>query len=270
MIGRAIALGFSALRDAITGGLVRVGVRPNHLSIVGMIVTFAAGVCYALGAGDGFGWRFRYAQGVSVWLIFAGSLIVLACACDILDGAVARAGRFKTDFGAFLDSTLDRYSDFVVYAGIAVYYAAQPTANVTYVLLCMLAFFGSFMISYARARAEDLIVSCKVGFWQRPERAAAILIATFGYNIPALLFQQALLPMLTAIRRIDYTRRVLDGKTVYEDPRKGPWWLAVRLWRWPRRTWGYELIVGINVAWLVFARLPEGDPLRDLLARLAG
>ncbi len=270
MLGRTVAIGFNALRDAITGGLVGVGVRPNHLSIVGMILTFGAGVCYALGAGDGFGWQFGYARGVSIWLILAGALIVLSCACDILDGAVARVGRLKTEFGGFLDSTLDRYSDFVVYAGIAVYYVAQPTANVTYVLLCMMALFGSFMITYTQARAEDMIVSCKVGFWQRPERSAAILIATFGYNIPALLAQQAFLPMLTAIRRVDYTRRVLDGRKVYEDPREGPWWLAVRIWRWPRRTWGYELAVGINIAWLVFARFPETDPLRNLLERLAG
>ena len=270
MIGRVIGNVFGSWRDAITRGLVRVGVKPNHLSLIGMVITFAAGICYALGAGDRFSWRFSYAQGASIWLALGGVLIVLASACDILDGAVARAARCKTDFGAFLDSTLDRYSDFVVYAGIGVYYAALPTPNVTYVLLCMLAFFNSFMISYTRARAEDLSVSCKVGYWQRPERLAAILIATFSYNIPALLFQQAFLTMLTAIRRINYTRRVLDGKRVYDDPRKGPWLQAIQIWRWPRRSWGYELATGVAIAWLVFVRIPEIDPLRDLLQRLAG
>jgi len=76
--------------------------------------------------------------------LLAGVLMVLASACDMLDGAVARIGNKKTTFGAFLDSTLDRFSDFVVYAGIAVYYAAASPANVTYCLLAMLAFFNSF------------------------------------------------------------------------------------------------------------------------------
>ena len=269
MIGRAIGVGGSKARHALARGLIRLGVRPNTLTCLGLILTIVAGCAYALGAGEAFAWEFGIGQGASVWLLLAGLLVLLALICDILDGAVAREADQGTRFGAFLDSTLDRFGDFAVYAGIAVFYAAQPNANVTAVLLCMLAFFGSFMISYTRARAEDLIEACKVGFWQRPERSAAILIATFGYNIPALLFQQAFLPMLTAVRRINYTRRTLDGKTVYEDPRTGPWWLAIRIWRWPRRTWGYELAVGVNIAWLVFGRIPDVDPLRTLLERLA-
>ena len=269
MIGRVIGNVFGSWRDAITRGLVRVGVKPNHLSLIGMVITFAAGICYALGAGDRFSWRFSYAQGASIWLALGGVLIVLASACDILDGAVARAARCKTDFGAFLDSTLDRYSDFVVYAGIGVYYAALPTPNVTYVLLCMLAFFNSFMISYTRARAEDLSVSCKVGFWQRPERLTVLLFASFGYNVPAMLLQQGTLPILTAIRRINYTRLVLDGKTVYDDPRKGPWWIKAQLWRWPRMTWGYDMIAIVGLGWIVVARFQDIDPLRELLTWLA-
>jgi len=270
MIGRAIGVGGSKARHALARGLIRLGVRPNTLTCLGLILTIVAGCAYALGAGEAFAWEFGIGQGASVWLLLAGLLVLLALICDILDGAVAREADQGTRFGAFLDSTLDRFGDFAVYAGIAVFYAAQPNANVTAVLLCMLAFFGSFMISYTRARAEDLIEACKVGFWQRPERSAAILIATFGYNIPALLLQQALLPMLTAIRRIDYTRRVLAGRRVYDDPRGGPWWMRIRLWRWPRATAPHDLAVAVNIAWLVFARFELDDPIGRCLANLAG
>jgi hypothetical protein len=128
----------------------------------------------------------------------------------------------------------------------------------------MLAFFNAFMISYARARAEDLIESCTVGYWQRGERSAAILIGTFAYNVPAMVVQQALLPMLTVLRRIFYTRSVLAGRTPIVDPRKGGWLLACRLWRWPRMTIPYDIVTGINIAWLIFAKIPAWDVLRIL------
>ena len=270
MIGRGIAFGFATARDAIARGLIRLGVGPNVLTLLGMALTILAGACYALGAGDRFAWSLAIGDGASAWLLAAAGLIILSSACDMLDGAVARLGFLKTDFGAFLDSTLDRASDFVVYAGIAIYYVSLSPANITAMALCMLAFFNAFMISYTRARAEDLIEKCRVGFWQRGERSAAILIATFAYNIPALLLQQAFLTGLTVLRRINYTRQVLSDKPTVEDPRTGSWWMKIRLWRWPRMTWGYDLAVGANIMWLIFVPIPVIDPLRDLLAWLGG
>jgi len=275
MIGRGIGTGFSIARDFIAGGLARIGITPNMLTMVGMLVTGAAGVCYAMGGGNNFAWSLSPSAESGAYLLLAGAFLVLASACDMLDGAVARIGGKGTKFGAFLDSTLDRYSDFVVYAGIAVFYASGPQANVTAVLLCMVAFFNSFMISYTRARAEDLIESCKVGYWQRGERSAAILIATFAHNIPALLVQQATLPLLTVLRRVMHTRAVLAGRTPIADPRQGGWWLKIRLWRWPRMSIPYDIVTGISSAWLIFVpvgRIVErvaptitADPIRMLL-----
>jgi hypothetical protein len=139
---------------------------------------------------------------------------------------------------------------------------------VTFVFLSMLAFFNSFMISYTRARAEDIIERCTVGYWQRGERSAAILIAAFAYNTPALVVQQAFLPMLTVLRRVFYTQSVIDGKTPITDPRKGGWWLKVRLWRWPRMTWPYDIVTGLNIAWLIFAPIGSPDVLRHWIERL--
>ena len=261
MIGRSIGFGFITARDAVARVLIRLKVTPNALTLTGMALTAAAGCCYAVGSGSA---GVRTPRGA--YLLVAGALLILSSACDMLDGAVARIGNCKTTFGAFLDSTLDRYSDFAVFAGIGVYYAWASPANITFVLLSMLAFFNGFMISYTRARAEDLISECKVGYWQRGERSAAILIATFSFNIPALVVQQALLPMLTALRRVFYTKSVIEGKTPITDPRKGGWWLKIRLWRWPRMTWPYDIVTGINIAWLIFA--PVDPTTWDLLRRI--
>ena len=262
MIGRAIGAGFSFARDRVATGLIRLGVSPNALTLTGMVLTGGAGVCYAIGAGSRFAWSLDPAAPANAYLFAAGALMILSSACDMLDGAVARLGGVGSRFGAFLDSTLDRYSDFAVYAGIAVHYAWIAPANATFVLLSMLAFFNAFMISYARARAEDLIESCTVGYWQRGERSAAILIGTFAYNVPAMVVQQALLPMLTVLRRILHTRAVLAGRTPIIDPRNGGWFLAMRLWRWPRMTIPYDIVTGINIAWLIFAKMPAWDVLR--------
>jgi CDP-diacylglycerol--glycerol-3-phosphate 3-phosphatidyltransferase len=265
MIGRAVGWFFSTSRDAVARGLVRVGVTPNALTMLGMAFTIGAGVCYALGAGAAFGWspcagdagtcsaEAGRPPAAGPFLLLAAAMIILASACDMLDGAVARIGGKSTKFGAFLDSTLDRFSDFAVYAGIAVYYAAQRPANVTFVLLSMVAFFTSFMISYTRARAEDLIDDCHVGYWQRGERSAAILIATFAHNIPALILQQATLPLFTVFRRVAWTHAVINGRKPAADPRQGPWHVRLRLWRWPRMTWAYDLVTAVNIAWLIAA-----------------
>ncbi|HUT02123.1 MAG TPA: CDP-alcohol phosphatidyltransferase family protein [Phycisphaerae bacterium] len=255
-------------RDFIARGLIRAGVSPNALTLTGMLLTGGAGVCYGLGAGSGrLAWSLAIRPGAaSVYPLLAGGLLILSSACDMLDGAVARLGGKGTRFGAFLDSTLDRFSDFVVYAGIATYYARLRPANLTFVLLSMVAFFHAFMISYARARAEDLIESCSVGYWQRGERSAAILIASFAYNIPALIVQQAILPMLTVLRRIHHTRAVLGGRAPATGPAGGPWHVRLRLWRWPRMSVPYDIVTGLNIAWLIFAPVGEWDPLGGLLA----
>ena len=271
MIGKPIAAFFCFSRDAVARGLLAMRVTPNMLTLLGMALTAGAGVCYATGSGDHIGGVLAPAfhdagrEDRSLYLLLAGALLILSSACDMLDGAVARLGNLKSRFGAFLDSTMDRYSDFAVYAGIALYYAWPGQTNVTFAFLAMLAFFNGFMIAYTRARAEDLIEQCKVGYWQRGERSAALLIATFSFNIPALLVQQAFLPLLTVLRRVFYTKAVIDGKTPITDPRQGNWYLKARLWRWPRLTLVYDFVTAVNIAWLIFFPMPNRDYLREWL-----
>jgi len=273
MIGNAIGHGFVVARDFCARGLLRGGVTPNMLSLAGIVIIAGIGVCYALGAGAARpAWCWTPLTDANIYLLLAAALMFLSAACDMLDGAVARIGNLSSRFGAFLDSTLDRFADFVVFTGIAVYYAwgtpatsDTPTtpANITFILMAALAMFNGYMIAYTRARAEDIIPECTVGYWQRGERIAAILIATFAHNIPALLVQQAFLPLLTVLRRVFYTKAVIDGKQPITDPRKGGFWPRIQLWKYPRATWAYDIVTGANILWLIFAPVPTIDPIRQ-------
>ena len=270
MIGVAIGRSVAAARDALARGLVGAGVSPNTLTLAGMVSTLAAGLCLALGAGAAPAWeldpRPLQAYHPNAYLLLAGLLLLLCSAGDMLDGAVARIGGKSTTFGAFLDSTLDRLSDFAIYLGIAFYFALR--GNLTYTLLPFLALFAAMMISYTRARAEDLIRFCTVGYWQRGERMVAVMLAAFAHNVPALLWQQALLPLLTVWARIDYTRRVATGKAALRDPRDSPRLRdRLRLWKYPRGTLQYDVVTAVNIAFVLFARI---DPTADPLGRLLG
>ena len=104
-----------------------------------------------------------------------GALIIFfAGFLDMLDGQVARRQNRVTAFGAFYDSTLDRYADMALYMGLLVYYSVS--GRTPYVVLAAVATAGSVMVSYARARAESLIPLCKVGFMERPERLVLLII----------------------------------------------------------------------------------------------
>ncbi len=269
MFGTVIAATFANGRDGIARRLIRLGVTPNTLTVCALILSLAAGAALAVGAGASLGWTLtpgpadQYAP--NAYLLVAGVLLLLCSAGDMLDGAVARLGGKATTFGAFLDSTLDRFSDFAIYLGIAFYFALR--SNLTYTLLPIVAIFAGLMVSYTRARAEDLIEFCTVGYWQRGERCAAILFAVFAHNVPALLIQQALLPMLTVWARIDYTRRVAAGQNPLLDPRQSPRLFdKLKIWRYPRATLPYDLFTAANIAFLILVRIPPHfDPLAELL-----
>ena len=265
MIGRAIGGSAAFLRDGTARALLRVGVPPNVLTLLGTAFMVAAGFCYAAGASARVGWSLEAGAGANSYLLLAGAMLLGSFYCDMLDGAVARLGNKRTRFGAFLDSTLDRLSDFAVYAGIAMHYAFASPANITFILLALTCFLNAFTISYSKARAENLIESCAVGYWQRGERSVGILVATFAHNIPALLVQQAALPMLTALRRIMHTRAVLAGRSPITDPRKGGPWLKIRIWRWPQKTIPYDIVSAVNIAFLMFAPIPATDVIRRWL-----
>src|SRR5216683_349377 len=153
----AIGTGSKWLLDKIVGAIAATGINPNFLTFLGLVVNFGAAANFAVG-------NFR-----------TGAIIIfIAGFLDMLDGQVARRPNRVTAFGAFYDSTLDRYADMALYMGLLVYYSVS--GRTPYVVLAAVATAGSVMVSYARARAESLIPLCKVGFMERPERIVLLII----------------------------------------------------------------------------------------------
>jgi CDP-diacylglycerol---glycerol-3-phosphate 3-phosphatidyltransferase len=174
--------------DAIVRGFAASGVNPNFLTFIGFGINLMAAYLFAYG-------YFRW----------AGLTIILAGVFDMTDGRVARLEGRVTPFGGFYDSVMDRYSDLCLLIGLVIYYGRINRFQ--YVSLVAVAMIGSVMVSYSRARAENVIPSCKVGFLERPERVVLIIIGALFDRMAPVLWLIAVLSNVTVIHRIIYTRQ---------------------------------------------------------------
>jgi len=165
-------------------------VNPNYLTFVGTVANAAAALFIALGS----------------WKV-GGIGVVVGGFFDLLDGAVARTQGRATPFGAFFDSVMDRISDFLLFIGLAFFYASR--GEVWALLLTLFATMGSFLVPFCRARAETVIPSCKVGVLERPERVILLAIGLFFDCMVPVLWILAVLTHLTVLQRILYTRKAL-------------------------------------------------------------
>jgi CDP-diacylglycerol--glycerol-3-phosphate 3-phosphatidyltransferase len=199
MITHSIGSGCRWLLVKIVDAVAATGINPNVLTFFGMVVNFWAAVDFAMGL---FGW--------------GASLIFLAGFLDMLDGQVARRGKRVTAFGGFLDSTLDRYSDMALYMGLLVFYARH--GRTSYVVLAAAATAGSVMVSYARARAESLIPTCKVGFMERPERVVLLILGGAFDRMAPALWVIAVVSTITVIHRIVYTWQETKAGRILRAP----------------------------------------------------
>ena len=174
----------------LAGSLVRLGVTPNQVTVAGMLLTFGAAAL------AGFG-----------YLVPAGLVLAFAGLFDILDGALARAAGKGYPYGAFLDSTIDRYSEGAIYVGIAAYFLGRPPSWLTRVevIACLLALAGSYLVSYTRARAQSLGFKCDVGLFARPERVVATVVGLLlgPVVLSVVVVALALLTNFTAVQRIN-------------------------------------------------------------------
>jgi len=182
----AIGSGGRWLLERIVAALAATGINPNLLTFFGLVVNFGAAASFAVG---------NFRTGAMI-IFFAGFL-------DMLDGQVARRQNRVTPFGAFYDSTLDRYADMALYMGLLVYYSVS--GRTPYVVLAAVATAGSVMVSYARARAESLIPLCKVGFMERPERLVLLIIGGLFNRMGPVLWVIAVISTITVIHRIYFT-----------------------------------------------------------------
>src|SRR6202166_1537838 len=183
---RAIGIACNKVIRLIVHGLALSKIHPNVLTFLGLVINIAAAVLLAAG-------RFQAAG----FVIIGGGLF------DMVDGRVARETNRVTRFGGFFDSVLDRYSDLALLMGLLVYYASIN--RFFYIVLTAIVMTGSVMVSYTRARAENTIPKCKVGFLERPERVVLLIIGGLFDRMAPVLWVLAVLSNVTVIHRMIYT-----------------------------------------------------------------
>ena len=183
------------LLDAIVNWLALARINPNALTLLGLGVNTVAAFLFG----------YATAQNQQRLFFYAGLVIIGSGFFDLVDGAVARASNQVTRFGGFFDSVVDRYSDASLFFGLLVFYARGN--RFFYVVLTAIVMMGAVMVSYARARAESLIGSCRVGFLERPERLVLLIIGALFNRMAPVLWVIAVFGNITVIHRILYTYR---------------------------------------------------------------
>ena len=237
------AIGAAAMLPlrAIINASVALGIHPNVLTLIGVLINIWAAYYLAVD-------RF----------IMAGVVMIVANIFDFIDGKVAHITNTVSRFGAFWDSTLDRFSDIALFLGLIYLYADLRRTD--YVMVAALAMMFSIMTSYARARAESLIEKCKVGFMERPERIVLFMIGAFTNRMAAVLWVILVLSILSVANRIHYTYLILNSKPMPSTA--GPKGALTRafFWRDERTSIPYDLWV---IAILAFVWLTPPDWLND-------
>lgn len=225
-----LQFGIYRIIDPFVKVLVKLGLTPNVVTIIGFLLNIGVAIIFILGAE-------KTERGDLSYVGWAGGLILFAGLFDMLDGQVARLGKMSSSFGALLDSVLDRYSELFMFLGICYYLISHH-----YFISSLLAFvglIGSMMVSYTRARAEGLGIECKGGLMQRPERvvlvgtsalacgiASGYIGGNFKLYVPGVPFHVfetmsiftiplavlAVLTNITAYHRLMDAKRALDLK----------------------------------------------------------
>ena len=185
-VTRAIGLACNKVILLIVRGLALSKIHPNYLTLIGLLINVGAAWLLAVG-------QFRW----------AGAVIIGAGLFDMVDGRVARETNRVTRFGGFFDSVLDRYSDLGLLIGLLVWYGS--IGRFSYVVLTAVAMIACVMVSYVRARAENSIPMCKVGFMERPERVVLVIIGALFDRMAPVLWIIAVLGNLTVIHRMIFT-----------------------------------------------------------------
>jgi CDP-diacylglycerol---glycerol-3-phosphate 3-phosphatidyltransferase len=228
---------------AIINACVALRIHPNTLTLVGVIINVAA--AWALGFG-----RF----------MLAFVIMLVANIFDFIDGKVAHLTNTVSEFGAFWDSTLDRFSDLALLTGLIFLYSKLGRSD--YVMIAALTLIFSIMTSYARARAESLVKKCKVGFMERPERIVLFMIGAVTNRMAGVLWVILVLSILAVANRIYYTYLELNRRPMPSRKGVAGFFNRALFWTDERATLPYDLWV---VAILAFVWLVPpawlGDPM---------
>jgi CDP-diacylglycerol--glycerol-3-phosphate 3-phosphatidyltransferase len=226
---------------AIIETCVLLRIHPNVLTLVGVLINVLAGWALA-----------------SHRFVLSGVVMIVANIFDFIDGKVAHRLKLESQFGAFWDSTLDRFSDLALITGLIYLYSKLGRSD--YVLVAALTLIFSIMTSYARARAESLIAKCKVGFMERPERIVLFMIGAFTNRMAGVLWVILVLSVLAVANRIYLTYLTLNQLPM--PTRQGLRGAVNRAFFWTdeRTTIPYDVWV---IAILAFVWLTPPDWLGD-------
>ena len=226
---------------AIIDFCVALRIHPNTLTLIGVIVN--VGAAWALGYG-----RF----------MLAFVIMLVANIFDFIDGKVAHRLQLQSQFGAFWDSTLDRFSDLALLTGLIFLYSKLDRSD--YVMIAALTLIFSIMTSYARARAESLVERCKVGFMERPERIVLFMIGAVTNRMAGVLWVIFTLSILAVANRIYYTYLALNKLPMPSRSGVAGVFNRALFWTDERATLPYDLWV---IAILAFVWLTPPDWLGD-------
>lgn len=200
---------FRGVLEAVARFFNRLGVTPNQLTLIGLILQGIVAIVIAKG-----------------YLQLAGILLIFFSIFDAFDGTLARMTGQSSRFGAFFDATIDRYAESIVLFGLLVYYSGQPDST-TQTLLIYVAIVGSLLVSYTRAKAESLGIPCKEGILTRAERVVLLVIglllgtwqpiAALPDALTVVLWLLAILSNVTAIQRVLAVRKTVREQDAVPD-----------------------------------------------------
>ena len=199
------------LINPIIKGMIKMGITPNMVTTIGFVGNVIAAFLFIHASQ-----LTPISMGFS-WIGWGGAILLFSGLFDMMDGRLARLGNMSTTFGAFWDSTLDRYSELFSLFGITLY--LMTASGIWAGVITFLALVGSIMVSYVRARAEGLGIECKVGLMQRPERvvvtAFAAIITGLTSNLWWLIGGMTLIAVLaniTAFWRVAHCYKQLKDR----------------------------------------------------------
>ena len=171
------------ITDPIVAVIARTGATPNHLTALGFLGNLGAGVLAARGE-----------------FLAAGLAMLPASALDLLDGALARATGRVSDFGAVLDSSLDRLSEAAVLGGLTFHFAQEKKREET--VLCFAAVTGSLLVSYVRAQAQARGLDMRDGLFTRAERVLLLGVGLIMGRVRVALWILTVMSYVTALQRL--------------------------------------------------------------------
>jgi len=200
---------YLSLIDPVINFFIKRRLNPNHFTTLGLILSIPTAYLFGIG-----------------YHRIAGVIMLISGTFDIIDGKVARATNRTTKFGALYDSTLDRYSEVMIFFGLAYFFIVEWSKTGSNLALITatavsVAIGGSVMTSYVRARAEGLGLECKIGIMQRSERVVFIAFGAIFHQVTLIIaiILVAIFSNITTIQRLYYIwvmekdkKRIPDSK----------------------------------------------------------